>query len=85
MRTTVTLTPEAESFIKRLMQERNLSFKDAVNTAILQGSGGSQDPAPQRVTHTARMGRPRVPLEKSLHLAGELDDESLLDTMKLGK
>ena len=37
MRTTVTLTPETEELIRRLMTERGLSFNDAVNEAIVRG------------------------------------------------
>lgn len=85
MRTTITLTPEADSVIKRLMRERNLSFKDAVNTAILQNADTSWDDAQQRITRTARLGKPRVAVEKALQLSGELENEALLEKMKLKK
>ncbi len=67
------------------MQERNLSFKDAVNIAIIQGSSVPRDGIKRPVTRTARMGRPLVSLEKALQLSGELEDEAILDKMKLNK
>lgn len=35
MRTTITLTPEAEALVLRAMTERGLSFKEVVNAAIV--------------------------------------------------
>ena len=85
MRTTVTLNPEAESVIRRLMDERQLSFKEAINTAILQGPGVHSHETPPRTTRSARMGKPRVSVEKALQLAGALEDEAIAEKMKLGK
>lgn len=85
MRTTVTLTPEAESLVRRLMHERNVSFKEAINAAILQGGESAKTERSVRTTHTARMGKPKVSVEKALQLAGELEDEAIAEKMKLGK
>ncbi|MGZ4352208.1 MAG: antitoxin [Gaiellaceae bacterium] len=75
MRTTVTLDPDVDAAVRRLMRERRLSFKDAVNTAIRAGLS-----KPRRqpfVQPTYDMGTPLVPLEKALQLAGELEDAEL--------
>lgn len=77
MRTTVTLDPDAEALVKRLMQERGLSFKQAVNHAIRAGLARTPNASPFR-TPTFRMGEPAIPLDKALRLAGELEDEELL-------
>lgn len=76
MRTTVTLDPDTEALVKRLMRERGLSFKEAVNQAIRRGlAPEAHEP---RRTPTFRMGfDPAVPLEKALQLAGALEDEEL--------
>jgi hypothetical protein len=75
MRTTVTLDPDAEAVVKRLMRERGLSFKEAVNSAILAGAGPAAEPFR---TKTFTMGEPRVDLTKALRLAGEMEDEEIL-------
>lgn len=75
MRTTVTLDPDVEALVKRLMRERRISFKEAVNTAIRAGAAGSRKPYR---TPTFDMGEPLVDLTKALELAGDLEDEELL-------
>jgi hypothetical protein len=77
MRTTVTLEPDTEAIIRRAMRERGLTFKEAVNEAI---RAGAATPGRRRAfrTPTFDMGRPAVPIDKALRLAGELEDEELL-------
>jgi hypothetical protein len=76
VRTTVTLDPDVEALVRRLMRERGLTFKQAVNLAIREGlSTGSGRPVR---TPTFRMGNPSgVPLAKALQLAGDLEDDEL--------
>lgn len=76
MRTTVTLDPDSDAIVRRLMRERGLSFKDAVNAAIRAGAPGSGRARTFR-TPVFDMGRPAVPLDHALRLAGELEDEEL--------
>lgn len=73
MRTTVTLDPDVDAIVKRLMRERGLSFKEAVNFAIRAGAGGR--PGKPFQTPTFDLGEPLVDLTKALRLAGELEDE----------
>ena len=76
MRTTITLDADVEALVRRLMRERGLSFKQAVNQAIR--SGLAPDARPERFRTPSRdMGSPSVPLEKALQLAAELEDEEL--------
>lgn len=76
MRTTVTLDPDVEELVRRVMRERGLTFKQAVNEAIRAGLAGGRA-APFR-TPTFRMGLNRaLPWDKALRLAGELEDEEL--------
>lgn len=76
MRTTVTLDPDVEQLLRRVMRERGLSFKQAVNEAIRSGLAGR---SPARFqTPTFRMGfEPSLPWNQALRLAGELEDEEL--------
>ncbi|MCI1749432.1 MAG: hypothetical protein LKI24_16085 [Acidipropionibacterium sp.] len=82
MRTTITLTAEAEFLVRQLMCEHGLEFKAAVNEAIVRGL----KPESRRVeTAVLDLGGPRVPVENAMRLAGELEDEALLEKHKIGK
>ncbi|MGO1316473.1 MAG: hypothetical protein ACTMIR_05510 [Cellulomonadaceae bacterium] len=82
MRTTVTLTPESESLVRTLMHERGLTFKEAVNAAIVRGL----KPEAHRVeTPTFALGRARTPVDRALELAAELEDAALAAKRELGK
>lgn len=83
MRTTVTLEPDVEALVKRMMRERDISFKQAVNDGLRAGLAGEAR-QPFR-TATFSMGHPRVPLDKALQLAGQMEDEEILRKMALGK
>jgi hypothetical protein len=77
MRTTVTLDPDTEALVRRLMRERSISFKEAVNTAI---RAGATQPARHRVTRTPTfdMGAPGLPLDKALGLAAQMEDDEII-------
>jgi hypothetical protein len=83
MRTTVTLDPDTESLIRRLMKARGVSFKQALNDAIRAGAGARRPAAFQ--TRVRHMGEPSVALDRALELAGELEGEELLRRSRLGK
>jgi hypothetical protein len=77
MRTTVTLDPDTEALVKRLMTERGISFKQAVNRAIRSGLAPGSDP-PAFSTPSYPMGaHPQVDLGKVLRLAGDLENEEI--------
>jgi hypothetical protein len=82
MRTTVTLDPDVEALVRRLMRERGMSFKEAVNGAI---RAGAARPTAAFRTQTFDMGEPRVDVTKALRLAGELEDEELLRRLSARK
>jgi hypothetical protein len=83
MRTTVTLDPDTEALLDRVVRERGMTFKEAVNYAIRLGLGHDRV-SPFR-TPTASMGEPAVPLDKALRLAGDIEDEQLIDRLALHK
>lgn len=84
MRTTVTLDPDVHGAIRRLMQERNLSFKEAINTAIRLGLLDPNADEPVRFP-TYRLGGARVDLHKALQVAATLEDEELIRKRQLRK
>ncbi len=83
MRTTVTLDDDTVVVIRRLMRERRISFKQALNDAIRQGA--QQRPTPAVfATRTADLGVPSVNLDRALQIAGELEDEELIRRQRRG-
>ncbi|HVM18484.1 MAG TPA: hypothetical protein VM307_00830 [Egibacteraceae bacterium] len=73
-RTTVTLDSDVEALVRRLMKERGLTFKAAVNEAIRRGLAA---PADTYTTPAFHMGTPALGTDKALQLAGQLEDEEL--------
>ncbi len=82
MRTTVTLDPDVAVLIERVMDERGIGFKQAVNEALRAGL--ARDRAPFR-QQTVRLGRPNVDVDRALRLAGEFEDEALVDKLSMRK
>ena len=76
-RTTVTLDPDTDAIVRRLMRDRSIGFKRALNEAIRAGI--ARPGARRRVsTPVFDLGQPRVPIDKALRLAADLEDEELL-------
>ena len=73
----MTLDDDTLVVIRRLMRERNLSFKQALNDAIRHGAQRRPTPAPHQ-TLTADLGVPSINLDRALQIAGELEDEELI-------
>jgi hypothetical protein len=86
MRTTVTLDDDVAAKLKRLARERDISFKEALNSSVRRGfERGDAKPRPYRV-RTRDLGvRPGVNLDKALQLAGEMEDAEIIRKMRLGK
>ena len=84
MRTTITLDPDVEALVKQAMQERGLSFKEAVNQALRVGLGSRPRRRFQQRTHAMGL-RPQIAHDKALQLAGDLEDEEILRKLSLGK
>jgi hypothetical protein len=77
MRTTVTLDPDVEALVRRVMRERGLTFKQAVNLAIREGLAAGRDHGTFQ-TPTFHMGwTSGAATHKALRLAGELEDEEI--------
>lgn len=79
MRTTLTLEDDVTAMLRHLAQERKLSFKEAVNTALREGLLSLEKPPQQEAYRTKprSMGvLPGVDYDKVGQLADELDDQS---------
>lgn len=83
MRTTVTLDPDVEQLVKRVMRERGLTFKQAINEALRAGLGAPREPGEVSFP-THDMGEALVDITKALRLAGELEDQELADRLARG-
>ena len=84
MRTTVTLDPDVEAALRRAMQEKGLSFKQALNEAVRAGTASSVRES-RNYTRPRDLGAPRVNLDQAMRLAGELEDAEIIRKMRLGK
>ena len=84
MRTTVSLDPDTRLLVERAMQERKISFKEAVNLGIRAGLGA---PATERRDYTTprALGPARVDLTKALALGEQLEDEALARRLAEGR
>jgi hypothetical protein len=83
MRTTVTLDADTDTYVRTLMRERGLTFKQAVNEAIRAGAAPRRRGG--RFTRAVALGPARVELTKALQLAGQLEDEALLRELHEGR
>jgi len=87
MRTTVTLDEDVAAKLKRLARERDISFKEALNSSVRHGiERGEGKSRPYRLPPPQRLeARPGVNLDKALQLAGELEDAETMRKLQLGK
>jgi hypothetical protein len=83
MRTTVTLDADVAALVRRHMRERNATFKEVVNEALLAALR-TEGAATTFSTPTFDTGGARVPLERALALAGDLEDEAILRKRRVG-
>lgn len=84
MRTTVTLDPDTESLLRREMERRGVSFKQALNDAIRAGMPGVGSPEPTR-TPAVDLGTPMVSLDRALQLSGEIEDAELIQKIRTAR
>ena len=85
VRTTITLDEDVAVHLRRVMRERDITFKDAVNSALRTGLGVTREPREYRLP-TYRMGvRPGIDLDRALRLDAALDDEETVRQLRLRK
>lgn len=81
MRTTVTLDPDTERLVRERMEAEGISFKRAINDSIRDGARDRPKRRPFR-QRTFDMGEPLIDLTKALQIAGELEDEAIIERMR---
>lgn len=86
MRTTVTLDPDVAAKLKQSARERGISFKEALNSSVRRGfERGEAKRRPYRVKARRLEVKPGVDLDRSLRLAGELEDAETVRKLALRK
>ena len=83
MRTTVTLDPDVAAMVKRVMAERAIGFKEAVNDGLRAGLGGRG--RVDVVFPSFDMGTPFLDLTQANRVADLLADEASLHRMSEGR
>lgn len=84
MRTTVTLDADTEAAVRRLMTQRGVSFKRALNDAIRAGAVPARG-GQGAYTQVRDLGAPSVDLTHALRLAADLEDEELARRLQVGR
>jgi hypothetical protein len=87
VRTTVTLDPDVESILRKVMRKRGLSFKVALNDAVRSGTRASRPASREAfVQKTYNMGfNPAYNWDKALAISDAIEDEELMRRMKAKK
>jgi hypothetical protein len=84
MRTTITLDPDVEALLKKVMRERGLSFKETVNSC-LRAALSPTVPGVDYVFPTFDLGAQTVDTVHALRLASDLEDEETAREMSVGR
>lgn len=85
MRTTITLDEDVASQLRRVMHERGITFKEAVNVTLRNGLGVTRESREYRLP-TYRLGaRPGIVLDRALRLDAALEDEETVRQLRLRK
>ena len=86
MRTTVTLDPDVEALVRRVMKERGVSFKEALNSAVRAGVMQTKTGRRTFVQKTFSLGSEQnFRWDKALAAAETLEDEELVRKLSLQK
>jgi hypothetical protein len=86
MRTTITLEPDVESLIRTAMNERGISFKEALNSAVRAGLTQAERPQRTFVQKSFRLGsKQNFRWDKALETAARIEDDELSRKLALPK
>lgn len=87
MRTTLTLDDDVADALGRIVRERGVSFKEAVNSVIRAGLAADKAVSRPYRMPTSNLGpvRPGINLDKALQLSAELEDQEIIRKLELGK
>lgn len=82
MRTTVTLDSDTRLLVERLMKERGISFKEAVNEGLRRGLGREER---RSFTKPRSLGPPKIDLTHAQQVADAFEDEVLIAKLREGR
>lgn len=82
MRTTVTLEPDVAEKLKQLMRERNLTFKEVVNSTLRRGLGQEAHARPYEAPSYAMGLKPGIDGDRISHVIDEIADEEFVRKMR---
>jgi hypothetical protein len=85
MRTTITLDEDVASQLRRIMRERDITFKEAVNATLRSGLGVTRESRAYRLPTYRMSARPDVDLDRALRLDAALEDEETVRQLRLRK
>lgn len=86
MRTTLTLDEDVAAGLRRLVQERGVSFKAAVNATLRRGLSSDEPQARAFTVEPAPLGlRPGLDLTKAHSYAAVLEDDETIRKLELRK
>ena len=86
MRTTVTLDADLGAQLKDLARERNVSFKEVLNSTLRMGLAVERPRAKRfQVKATPLGARAGIDVSRALRLADLLEDEAVAQKLELGK
>ena len=85
MRTTITLDPDVVALLKRLMIERGVSFKVAVNDALRSSLSASSTADPAYTTPTFAMGEFLFDVDHANRIVADLEDEDTIRKLQAGR
>lgn len=80
------IDPDLEARLRRIAQERGISFKEALNTVLRSGLGPSASTGrPYRVRARNLGLKPGIELDRALRLASAMEEEETIRKLELRK
>jgi hypothetical protein len=86
MRTTVDIDPDIDARLRAIARERGVPLRVVINEALRAGVSPHRRPGEPYALPSRRLGvRPGIDLDKTLALAGELEDDEIARKLELRK
>jgi len=82
MRTTVTLDPDVAEGLSQLMKERNLTFKETVNSTLRKRLRTDVQARPYKAPSYPMGLRPGIDGDRITHVVDEMVDEAFVRNMR---
>ena len=79
----MTLDSDVEALVKKLMRERGLTFKEAVNSSLRRALAPPGRPDVSFAIHD--MGEPLLDIAHTLRVAADLEDDEIIRELSVGR